>query len=521
MAEHRVSIIGFVWRPEEITPAVIQMAQRTGSRAVFDFSMMGVDGLRSFLRKADPAGHVRDIKISVPAFFDPSLGQLLKETGVQDIWVECHPPFFQGDPSLFLQRLRELSENHRCFPIIGDLDLLAAILKDSSGIGRIVLKGCEASGFVSGETTTALYSMVKEMLRTPSKPLDILIWGGVSTPEAAAAFLSTGATGIVFESLHWLTDMVAIDDVQRQRLSKLRLDSTDLVGLDLQVPCRLFNKGNSLAFKEIKTFEDSLCGATIEEESRRSFVSQVQARALHPLESHFSQDEVIPLGVEAAFAASFVERFGAGTEEAVKAFMDEIRNVCRLAEAKKDCFLDSPVAREMGTKYPFIQGAMSWITDVPEFASRVADAGGLPTIALGLMDAEALDRRLGRLPEIMGGRPYAVNVVSLAENPFRETHLAWIKKQRPRFVVIAGGDLSPLRELIECGLEVMYIAPDEALLRLALEAGVRYVICEGYEAGGHVGQHSTLTLAQMAVGPQAAQAIPFPKLSPDPGRGNL
>ena len=137
--------------------------------------------------------------------------------------------------------------------------------------------------------------------------------------------------------------------------------------------------------------------------------------------------------MEAAFAASFVERFGAGTEEAVKAFMDEIRNLCRLAEAKKDCFLDSPVAREMGTKYPFIQGAMSWITDVPEFASRVADAGGLPTIALGLMDAEALDRRLGRLPEIMGGRPYAVNVVSLAENPFRETHLAWIKKHRAPF----------------------------------------------------------------------------------------
>ena len=370
MAEHPVSLIGFVWRPEEITPSVIQMAQRTGSRAVFDFSMMEVEGLRSFLRKADPAGHVRDIKISVPALMDPSLGQLLKETGVHDIWVEFHPQFFQGDPSIFLQRLRELAEDHRCFPIISDIDLLAAILKDSSGIGRIVLKGCEASGFVSSETTMALYSMVKEMLRTPSKPPDILIWGGVSTPEAAAAFLSTGAAGIVFESVHWLTDLVAIDDVQRRRLSKLRLDSTELVGLDLQVPCRLFNKGNSRAFREIKTLEDSLCGAEITEESRRSFVSQVHARALHPLESHFNQDEVIPLGVEAAFAQSFVERFGAGTGEAVKAFMDEIRNVCHLAEAKKDCFLDSPVAREMGTKYPFIQGAMSWITDVPEFASK-------------------------------------------------------------------------------------------------------------------------------------------------------
>src|SRR4030043_1698690 len=403
VAEHRVPIIAFVWRPEEIIPSVIQMAQRTGGRAIFDFSMMGVEGLRSFLRKADPAGHVRDIKISVPALMDPSLGQLLKETGVHDIWVECSPQFFQGGPSILLQRLRELSEDYCCFPIIGNLDLLAAVLKDSSGIGGIVVKGCEASGFVSGETTLALYSVAKEMLRTRSKPLDILIWGGVSTPEAAVAFLSTGATGIVFESVHWLTDLVAVDNVQRQRLSKLRLDSTNLVGLDLQVPCRLFNKGNSLAFMEIKTFEDSLCGAEITEESRRSFVNQVHARALHPLESHFSKDEVMPLGVEAAFARSFVERFGAKTEEAVKAFMAEIRNLCHLAEAKKDYFLDSPVAREMGTIYPFIQGAMSSITDVPEFALRVADAGALPTIALGLMDAETLDRRLGRLPGIMGG----------------------------------------------------------------------------------------------------------------------
>jgi malonyl CoA-acyl carrier protein transacylase len=475
------------------------MAHRTGSRAIFDFSAMRAEGLGFSLRSADPSGQVRDIKISAPALIDPSLDRFLKETGVQNIWVECHPQLFPGSPAAFLQRLRELSKSHRCFPIIGDLNLLAGVFQDGSGIERIVLKGCEASGFVSGETTLALYAAAKEMRHSASNSLDILIWGGVATPEAAAAFLATGAAGIVFESVHWLTDLVAIDDGQRQRLSELRLDSTDLVGLDLQVPCRLFNKGNSLAFKEIKTFERSQCGAEITEESRRAFVSRVEARALHPLASHFSQDEVIPLGVEAAFAASFVERFGAGTEGAVQAFMDEIRHACGLAEIKKDVWLDSPVAKEMGTLYPFIQGAMSWITEVPEFASMVADAGGLPTIALGLMDAAALERRLGGLPEIMGGRPYAVNVVSLAENPFRETHLAWIKQHRPRFVAIAGGNLSFLKELLECGLEVMYIAPDEALMRLALEAGVRYVICEGYEAGGHVGPHSTLTLAQMVL----------------------
>ena len=239
------------------------MAHRTGSRAIFDVSRLGVEALRPFFRKADPAGQVRDIKISASTLMDPSLGPWLQETGVQDLWVECHPQFFPGDPAAVLERLRQLSENHRCFPIIGDVKFLAAVVKAGSGVGPIVLKGCEASGFVSPETTLALYAAVKEMGATASTYLDILIWGGVATPEAASAFLVTGAAGIVFESVHWLTDLVGIDDQQRQHLVGLRLDSTDLVGLDLGVPCRLFNKGNSRAFKEIKAFENSQCGAEI------------------------------------------------------------------------------------------------------------------------------------------------------------------------------------------------------------------------------------------------------------------
>ena len=296
MAENRVPIIAFVWRPDEMIPPVTQMAHRTGSRAIFDFSSMGVDAILSFLRKADPACQVMDIKISAHALMDPSLGQSLKATGVQNIWVECHPRFFRGDTFAFLQRLKDLSKDYRCFPVIGDLNLLATILTENSGMERIVLKGCESSGFVSGETTLTLYSTVKEMLRKTPKLRDILIWGGIAAPEAAAAFLSTGATGIVFESVHWLTDLVAVDDAQRRRLSNLRLDSTDLVGLDLSVPCRLFNKGNSIAFKEIKRLESLLCGTPITEESRCSFAGKVSAGARHPLDSHFTQGEAHPHG---------------------------------------------------------------------------------------------------------------------------------------------------------------------------------------------------------------------------------
>src|SRR5665647_932198 len=96
-------------------------------------------------------------------------------------------PRLPGDPSAFLLRLRTLSEDFRCFPVVGDVSLLAAMVKEDSGIGRIVLKGCEAAGFVSGETTLVLYSAAKEMLHASAKSLNVLIWGGVFTPEAAAA----------------------------------------------------------------------------------------------------------------------------------------------------------------------------------------------------------------------------------------------------------------------------------------------------------------------------------------------
>jgi hypothetical protein len=131
--------------------------------------------------------------------------------------------------------------------------------------------------------------------------------------------------------------------------------------------------------------------------------------------------------VEAAFAASFVERFGTETEKAVKAFIEEIRNLCCSAEMKKDCFLDSPSATELGTKYPFVQGAMSSITDIPEFAAKIANAGGLPTIALGLMNAEALDQKLGRLPEIMGGRLLCSEYHFFGGESSGRLRLDWIK----------------------------------------------------------------------------------------------
>jgi len=75
LAEEHVPIIAFVWRPGEISPHVSGMAQRTGSRAIFDFSTLGAETWNSFFQKADPAGHISDIKISASALMNlPSAG---------------------------------------------------------------------------------------------------------------------------------------------------------------------------------------------------------------------------------------------------------------------------------------------------------------------------------------------------------------------------------------------------------------------------------------------------------------
>jgi len=101
--------------------------------------------------------------------------------------------------------------------------------------------------------------------------------------------------------------------------------------------------------------------------------------------------------------------------------MDEIRRACRLAETKKDAWWTArwPRRWELSTPYP---GGHVLDHRGPEFAAMVAEAGGCPPSPYGLMDAAALDQSWEAAGD-HGGRPYAVNVVSL-QKPYRQAQLA-------------------------------------------------------------------------------------------------
>ena len=487
--------LAFVWGARNVSHTVVELARRTSSRAIFDLSATQFMRMATALREVGATA----AKISAQEFMEPEIEAFLEESGVETLWVEYHPALFSGAPEAFLERLGHLSARCACLPVISDLDFLYRIIEHPGPIKTVALKGNEAAGFVSGETIGVLYSGTRELLRESGREVDLVIWGGVATPEAAAAFLTTGAKGIVFESLHWQTDLVEIDDRVHKRIAKLRPEHTSLVGGSLGVFCRLFDKGNSPAIKALEGFARSLSNGPITAAKRRVFAQHVAEVAAPALESDLDRRQLIPMGPEAAFAQGFAERFGRSSVEAIQGFQAEVARLLRTAKDVGRRFLDSPAARELGTTYPFIQGAMTWISDVPEFALAVAEAGGLPTIALGIRNRLQLESDFNRLGSLMASRPYAVNLIALAENPHLEEQLAWVEEIRPPFVAIAAGDPAYAVRLREKGIEVIYVTGDEGLLRLALKGGVRWLVLEGQEAGGHVGAHSSLTLHQMAL----------------------
>ena len=487
--------LSFVWQSHEISHSVVDAVRKTSAGAIFD---VGTDPDEN-TAKALYASGAKEIRIPVAYFMAPALDEFLRTSHVNTLWIEYFPALTDIAPEAFLKRLHALSPRIECIPISGDVGFLTLCLQSDLRPHRIAIKGAEAAGFVSSETTGILFDTLKNAAWRRTEKPGLIIWGGLATAEAAAAFLCSGARAIVFESLHWQTDLISINPDRRKRLSALRPEHTKLVARSLGAPCRLFDRGNSLAVKELNQYIDAQFTCEVSDRVRHRFARKVEEDVKPALESDLGRGDLVFIGPEAAFAETFARRFGRSTRSAIEAFFEEVTICSRQAPRKLDEFIENSAVRSLGTRYPFIQGAMSWISDVPEFAVAVSEAGGLPTVALGLQSRTELEQNLETLIKVMEDNPYAVNFIALPENPYLEQQLAWIEQNRPPFAVIAAGPPSYAARLQAKGIQTIYVTSSEGLIRIALESGVRFIVLEGNEAGGHVGEHSTLTLAQIVL----------------------
>jgi enoyl-[acyl-carrier protein] reductase II len=164
--------------------------------------------------------------------------------------------------------------------------------------------------------------------------------------------------------------------------------------------------------------------------------------------------------------------------------------------------LKTGVCRLLGIKYPIIQGGMAHIA-THELVSAVSNAGGLGIIGSGHYKGDWLAEQIGHTREHTD-RPFGVNVI--LTSPFLADVIEVVLREKPALVSMGAGDPTPYLACFKrAGIKVMPVVPSVSSAKRMEQAGADLVVAEGMEAGGRVGNTSTVALV-----PQVVDSVGIP-----------
>ncbi len=165
---------------------------------------------------------------------------------------------------------------------------------------------------------------------------------------------------------------------------------------------------------------------------------------------------------------------------------------------------DNRICKILGTKYPIIQGGMAWVANA-ELASAVSNGGGLGVIAAANTPPEILEQEILKAQRLIEpGRPFGLNIMLMS--PTAESALEIAAKHKvPVVTTGAGSPGKVLERLKPLGTIVIPVVASVTQARRVEKQGADAVVAEGMEAGGHIGELTTMVLT-----PQIAQAVKIP-----------
>lgn len=156
----------------------------------------------------------------------------------------------------------------------------------------------------------------------------------------------------------------------------------------------------------------------------------------------------------------------------------------------------------LNIKYPLIQGGMANIA-TGEFAASVSNTGALGLIGAGGMNTQMLSEEIDKAFSLTD-KPFGVNIMLI--NPCAdEMAQLVIDKKVPIVTTGAGNPGKYIQAWKEAGIIVMPVVPSVALAKRVERGGADAVIVEGTEAGGHIGELTTMALV-----PQVVEAVDIP-----------
>ena len=148
----------------------------------------------------------------------------------------------------------------------------------------------------------------------------------------------------------------------------------------------------------------------------------------------------------------------------------------------------------LGVKYPFICGAMTWVSD-PKLVATVCNAGGFACLAGGNAPPEILQQQVEETRRLTD-KPFGVNLITIA--PAYQEQLQLVAQLRLPFVFFAGSfpREDDIKLAQESGAKVVCFASTRSIANRMLRYGADALVLEGMEAGGHVGPVSLTVLLQ-------------------------
>jgi acyl transferase domain-containing protein/NAD(P)H-dependent flavin oxidoreductase YrpB (nitropropane dioxygenase family)/NADP-dependent 3-hydroxy acid dehydrogenase YdfG len=368
----------------------------------------------------------------------------------------------------------------------------------AAGADGLIARGNEAGGRVGDETSFILLQRVLSAY-------DVPIWaqGGIGLHTAAAVH-AADAAGVVLDAQLALTRESALPDDVKSLISRMDGSESVCIGDELGIRFRVCEPPPGRAIAALAREADEV---TMSPDDRERWARQVRSR----LGWDLSAGQLLPLGQDAAFAGRFAARF-----RTVGRVVAAVRQaaVGHLAMACRQRALDeaAPLAVSHRTRYPLAQGPMTRVSDSPEFAARVAEAGGLPFLALALLHAPEVDQLLRQTRAVIGDRPWGVGILGFVPEDLREEQLRVIQEHRPAYALIAGGRPDQALMLEQAGIPTYLHVPSSRLLRLFAEAGARRFVFEGRECGGHVGPRTSFVLWDSMVD-ELLEALPDGELA--------
>ena len=163
------------------------------------------------------------------------------------------------------------------------------------------------------------------------------------------------------------------------------------------------------------------------------------------------------------------------------------------------------IDKKLGIRYPLIQGGMANIA-TGEFAAAVSNAGALGLIGAGGWTVEQVEEQIAICKKLTD-KPFGVNLMLM--NPQAEQIADLLAYEKIAVITTGAGNPAPyMAAWKENGSLVMPVMTSTLIAKRLEAAGADYIIAEGTESGGHVGEMTT-----MAMIPQMVDALNIPVIA--------